>query len=101
MTNETDGKPGSAPKAEPVETHYDDEPKGASCSRLRVLEAACEMGEQVRDEVLKRVPVDVAEHLAASRKELLRAGIALAEAHIRKTDEMVGRARDLHAQSEA
>lgn len=88
----------TAPKVEPVETYYDEPEKdGGSCgSRLRVCEAVKEMGEQVRDGVLKAVPVEVTEHLAASRQELLKAGIALAEASIRKSGEMVERARELH-----
>ncbi len=96
MAEETPKNTKEAPEVEPVETYYDEEPESGSSSRLRVVEAACEMGEQARDAVLERVPVEVTEHLAASKNELLKAGIALAEASIRKTDDVVGHARELH-----
>ena len=101
MAKKTEKSSEDTPQVEPVETYYDEEPESGSSSRLRVVEAACEMGEQARDAVLERVPVEVTEHLAASKNELLKAGIALAEASIRKTDEVVGHARDLHDKKDA
>jgi len=88
-----------APQVEPIETFYDDgdaKDAGSCASRLRVCEAAKEVGEQVRDTVLKTVPVQVTEHVVAGTSEFIKAGIALAEAGIRKSGDAVERARELH-----
>lgn len=89
------GTTGAAP--EPVETYYEDESRESGWKQP--LEWVCDGAGCVRDKVLKAVPVEVAEHLANSQKEFIRAGIALAEARMRKTDEWLERARTLHAKT--
>lgn len=86
---------GQAAEPETVETWYDDEDApgaGSWAGRLSL----CSLKDRMRDDVLRRLPVDVTEHLVNSRKELLRAGIALAESGIRSADETAQRARDLN-----
>lgn len=76
---------------EPVDTYYDEgHGMPGACHRLQ------DFAERMRDGILKAVPADVTEHLVNSQKELIRAGIALAESRMRHADETVRRARDLH-----
>lgn len=78
-----------------VETYYDEDEDAESCG-FAPGKALCEAAERVRDKVLEVLPVEVTEHLVNSQKELLRAGVALAEARMRKADEVAQRARALH-----
>ncbi|MDK2971095.1 MAG: hypothetical protein PWP23_850 [Candidatus Sumerlaeota bacterium] len=87
-----------APEEKVVETYYDEDEHTESAWRQpgRML---CGVVERAHDEVLKALPVEVTEHLANSHKELIRAGVALAEARMRKCDQTVQRARDLHTET--
>jgi hypothetical protein len=62
---------------------------------------ACDEAEgilrEVDNAVLAFLPVEVVEHLQASRKHLAAAAIRIAEMQNEKADETVRRARDIHA----
>ncbi len=86
----------AAPEQEPVETFYDEEdeaPKGG----WHPGAAFCEMKDKAREKVMECVPLEVTEHLANSRKEFILAGIAFAESRIRKIDEHLAKAREMHS----
>jgi hypothetical protein len=90
---------GAAATAEPpVDTYYDDE-EAESCSRgwsvSGVGTVVCEATGAVRDTVLKAIPVQTTEHLVNSHNELLKAGVSLADAVMKRADSIVERARTL------
>lgn len=90
-----------APAEEEVfETYYDDdEAETQSRWHFKPGDVACDAARRVHDGVLKFLPVEVTEHLANSQKELIKAGVALAEAGMRRTDDTVKRARELHEEA--
>ncbi|MEQ8820567.1 MAG: hypothetical protein RLY93_09995 [Sumerlaeia bacterium] len=76
----------TAAQDQPFQTYYEDQD---DC-------CVTNFTSRLRDRVLKRMPVGVTEHLVASRKELLKAGIAFAESRMRDADEVLERAKALH-----
>jgi len=76
-----------------------DEPKAEWARR------ACDEAEGILREVdnamLAFLPVEVVEHLQASRKHLAAAAIRLAEIQNEKADETIRRARDIHEKMKA
>lgn len=86
---------GGAPP--PFETHYDEGDRtGAAWFAWNPVECLNDAAACVRDTVLKAVPVEVTEHLGNSQRELMLAGVALAESGIRSVDEVLKRARELN-----
>ena len=78
------------------ETFYDDESPRGSSWKFDATGAVCGVLGGLRDTVLKTLPVEVTEHLVNGEKELIKAGIALAESQIRTADKTLNRARDLN-----
>ncbi|MCB2154122.1 hypothetical protein KQI84_04500 [bacterium] len=81
---------------EPFQTYYEED-EGKTGFRVRMRpEEVKEAVQHICDSVLRTVPVDVTEHLANSQKEFLKAGVAFAESVMKRTDDRVKRAKDLH-----
>jgi len=79
-----------------VETHYDEESTSSATGwNCNPAEALCGVMGEVRDTVLKALPLQVTEHLVSGEKEIVKAGIALAESHLRSIEEILQRARDI------
>src|SRR5690606_14764061 len=90
-------KDSGGPNGTTYETYYEDE--NDEKNRRWSFDAAgalCGVIGGLRDTVLKTLPVDVTEHLVNSEKELIKAGIALAECKMRGADDLLNRARDLN-----
>jgi hypothetical protein len=89
----------SAPESQgppTVETHYDDTTSASgSAWSCNAAETLCGIVDGVRDTVLKALPLNVTEHLVSGEKELVKAGIALAESHLRAVEEVLQRAREI------
>ena len=78
------------------ETYYEDEPNRSGSSwNFNAAGAVCGVLGGLRDSVLKTLPVEVTEHLVNGEKELIKAGIAMAESQMRSADDVLNRARDL------
>jgi hypothetical protein len=90
---ETTPQPEGAPT---VETHYDEGTTSTGTAwNCNPAEALCSVAGEIRDTVLKALPLGVTEHLVSGEKEIVKAGIALAESHLRAVEEVLQRARDI------
>lgn len=79
------------------ETFYDEEGGGENPRwNFDAAGALCGVLGGLRDSVLRTLPVNVTEHLVNSEKELIKAGIAMAESQMRNADDMLNRAKDLN-----
>lgn len=96
MAEETKTKTEESKEGEPFQTYYEEE-EGKCGWRMRMNpEDVKEAVQGICDSVLRTVPVEVTEHLANSQKEFLKAGVAFAESVMKRADNRVKRAQDLH-----